>query len=58
VLCRLECVLEPTRDKVRSQYEAMEASDMDTIASVRWKNARFLYDVHKFTDGKPETKAP
>ena len=33
VLRRLECVLEPTRDKVRIQYEAMKASgvDMDLI---------------------------
>lgn len=33
VLRRLECVLEPTRDKVRSQYQAMQASgvDMDLI---------------------------
>ena len=33
VLRRLECVLEPTRDKVRSQFLAMQASgvDMDLI---------------------------
>ena len=33
VLRRLECVLEPTRDKVRSQYQTMKASgvDMDLI---------------------------
>lgn len=49
VLRRLECVLEPTRDKVRSQYEAMKASgvDMDLILPAT-ANATF-YNVSQFS---------
>jgi type I restriction enzyme M protein len=48
VLRRLECVLEPTRDKVRSQFLAMQASgvDMDLILPAT-AGANF-YNVSQF----------
>ncbi|WP_417779585.1 type I restriction-modification system subunit M [Stutzerimonas xanthomarina] len=49
LLRRLECVLEPTRDKVRSQYLAINASgvDMDLILPAT-ANATF-YNVSQFS---------
>ncbi|MCY1399187.1 type I restriction-modification system, M subunit [compost metagenome] len=60
VLRRLECVLEPTREKVRAQFEAMKASgvDMDLILPAT-AGAKF-YNVSKFsldTIGSTSTRA-
>ncbi len=40
LLRRLKCVLEPTRDKVRSQYESLKASGVDMDQAK--KNSRYL----------------
>lgn len=48
------------RDALRDYctvFEGIEASEADTIASRWWDNARQIYDLHKFCDGRPEKKA-
>nr|WP_137888390.1 class I SAM-dependent DNA methyltransferase [Pseudomonas sp. 2FE] len=48
VLRRLECVLEPTRDKVRSQYEAMKASGVDMDLILPSTAGATFYNVSQF----------
>lgn len=49
VLRRLECVLEPTRDKVRSQYEAMKASGLDMDLILPTTAGATFYNVSQFS---------
>ncbi|MDH4557808.1 SAM-dependent DNA methyltransferase [Pseudomonas sp. BN417] len=49
VLRRLECVLEPTRDKVRSQYEAMKASGVDMDLILPSTAGATFYNVSQFS---------
>lgn len=49
VLRRLECVLEPTRDKVRSQYEAMKASGVDMDLILPTTAGATFYNVSQFS---------
>nr|WP_057387784.1 class I SAM-dependent DNA methyltransferase [Pseudomonas aeruginosa] len=51
VLRRLECVLEPTRDKVRSQYEAMKASGVDMDLILPSTAGATFYNVSQFSLG-------
>lgn len=48
VLRRLECVLEPTRDKVRSQYQAMQASGVDMDLILPATAGATFYNVSRF----------
>ncbi|SPO67119.1 class I SAM-dependent DNA methyltransferase [Pseudomonas sp. JV241A] len=49
VLRRLECVLEPTRGKVRSQYEAMKASGVDMDLILPTTAGVTFYNVSQFS---------
>lgn len=49
VLRRLECVLEPTRDKVRGQFEAMKASGVDMDLILPASAAATFYNVSQFS---------
>ncbi|MBU4628423.1 SAM-dependent DNA methyltransferase [Pseudomonas sp. BF61] len=49
VLRRLECVLEPTRDKVRGQFEAMKASGVDMDLVLPASAAATFYNVSQFS---------
>ncbi|MFC4862332.1 type I restriction-modification system subunit M [Pseudomonas sp. MAHUQ-62] len=49
LLRRLECVLEPTRDKVRSQYEAMKASGVDMDLILPATAGATFYNVSQFS---------
>ena len=49
VLRRLECVLEPTRDKVRSQYEAMKTSGVDMDLILPTTAGATFYNVSQFS---------
>ncbi|KWV80496.1 Type I restriction enzyme EcoKI M protein [Pseudomonas fluorescens] len=48
VLRRLECVLEPTRDKVRSQYQSMQASGVDMDLILPAAAGATFYNVSQF----------
>lgn len=48
VLRRLECVLEPTRDKVRSQFLAMQASGVDMDLILPATAGATFYNVSQF----------
>ncbi|MGV8864441.1 MAG: type I restriction-modification system subunit M [Pseudomonas sp.] len=48
VLRRLECVLEPTRDKVRSQYQTMQASGVDMDLILPATAGATFYNVSRF----------
>ncbi len=48
VLRRLECVLEPTRDKVRSQYDAMKVSGVDMDLILPSTAGASFYNVSQF----------
>ena len=48
VLRRLECVLEPTRDKVRSQFLAMQASGVDMSLILPATAGATFYNVSQF----------
>ena len=48
VLRRLECVLEPTRDKVRNQYQAMQASGVDMDLILPTTAGATFYNVSQF----------
>lgn len=48
VLRRLECVLEPTRDKVRGQYQAMQASGVDMDLILPATAGATFYNVSRF----------
>lgn len=49
VLRRLECVLEPTRDKVRSQHEVMRASRVDMDLILPSTAGATFYNVSQFS---------
>jgi type I restriction enzyme M protein len=49
VLRRLECVLEPTRDKVRSQYQTMKASGVDMDLILPATAGATFYNVSQFS---------
>ncbi|MER2297987.1 MAG: class I SAM-dependent DNA methyltransferase [Pseudomonas sp.] len=49
VLRRLECVLEPTRGKVRSQYGAMKASGVDMDLILPTTAGATFYNVSQFS---------
>lgn len=49
VLRRLECVLEPSRGKVRSQYEAMKASGVDMDLILPTTAGATFYNVSQFS---------
>ena len=49
VLRRLECVLEPTRDKVRSQYQALQASGVDMDLILPATAGATFYNVSQFS---------
>lgn len=51
LLRRLECVLEPTRDKVRSQYESMRASGVDMDLILPTTAGATFYNVSQFSLG-------
>jgi type I restriction enzyme M protein len=51
VLRRLECVLEPTRDKVRSQFESMKASGVDMDLILPASAGATFYNVSQFSLG-------
>jgi len=51
LLRRLECVLEPTRDKVRSQYESMKASGVDMDLILPTSAGATFYNVSQFSLG-------
>ena len=51
VLRRLECVLEPTRDKVRGQFEAMKASGVDMDLILPASAGATFYNVSQFSLG-------
>ncbi|SDN39067.1 type I restriction enzyme M protein [Pseudomonas arsenicoxydans] len=51
VLRRLECVLEPTRDKVRSQYQSMQASGVDMDLILPATASATFYNVSQFALG-------
>ena len=51
LLRRLECVLEPTRDKVRSQYESMKASGVDMDLILPTTAGATFYNVSQFSLG-------
>lgn len=49
VLRRLECVLEPTRDAVRSQYEALKASGVDLDLLLPGTAGATFYNISQFS---------
>lgn len=49
LLRRLECVLEPTRDKVCSQYESMKASGVDMNLILPTTAGATFYNVSQFS---------
>ena len=49
LLRRLECVLEPTRDKMRSQYESMKASGVDMDLILPTTAGATFYNVSQFS---------
>jgi len=49
LLRRLECVLEPTRDKVRSQYVSMKASGVDMDLILPTTAGATFYNVSQFS---------
>lgn len=49
LLRRLECVLEPTRNKVRSQYESMKASGVDMDLILPTTAGATFYNVSQFS---------
>lgn len=49
LLRRLECVLEPTRDKVRSQYESLKASGVDMDLILPTTAGATFYNVSQFS---------
>lgn len=49
VLRRLECVLEPTRDKVRSQYETLKSTGMDLDLILPGTAGASFYNVSQFS---------
>ncbi|APC70724.1 MULTISPECIES: type I restriction-modification system subunit M [Pseudomonas] len=51
LLRRLECVLEPTRDKVRSRYQAMKASGVDMDLILPTTAGATFYNVSQFSLG-------
>ncbi|HBP5563409.1 class I SAM-dependent DNA methyltransferase [Pseudomonas aeruginosa] len=51
LLRRLECVLEPTRDKVRNQYQAMKASGVDMDLILPTTAGATFYNVSQFSLG-------
>lgn len=51
VLRRLECVLESTRDKVRSQYQSMQASGVDMDLILPATAGATFYNVSQFALG-------
>lgn len=51
LLRRLECVLEPTRDKVRSQYKSMKASGVDMDLILPTTAGATFYNVSQFSLG-------
>jgi type I restriction enzyme M protein len=51
VLRRLECVLEPTRDKVRNQFESMKASGVDMDLILPASAGATFYNVSQFSLG-------
>ncbi|EMO4459452.1 TPA: N-6 DNA methylase [Pseudomonas aeruginosa] len=51
LLRRLECVLEPTRDKVRSQYQSMKASGVDMDLILPNTAGATFYNVSQFSLG-------
>lgn len=51
VLRRLECVLEPARDKVRSQFQAMQASGVDMDLILPATAGATFYNVSQFALG-------
>ncbi|MDU0622494.1 class I SAM-dependent DNA methyltransferase [Pseudomonas aeruginosa] len=60
LLRRLECVLEPTRDKVRNQYQAMKASGVDMDLILPTTAGATFYNVSQFslgTVGSTSTRA-
>ncbi|MGG2040284.1 class I SAM-dependent DNA methyltransferase [Pseudomonas paraeruginosa] len=60
LLRRLECVLEPARDKVRNQYQAMKASGVDMDLILPTTAGATFYNVSQFslgTVGSTSTRA-
>lgn len=51
LLRRLECVLEPTRSKVRSQYESMKASGVDMDLILPTTAGATFYNISQFSLG-------
>ena len=51
LLRRLECVLEPNRDKVRNQYESMKASGVDMDLILPTTAGATFYNVSQFSLG-------
>jgi type I restriction enzyme M protein len=49
VLRRLECVLEPTRDKVRGQYQTLQASGVDLDLLLPASAGASFYNVSQFS---------
>lgn len=49
VLRRMECVLEPTREKVRAQYESMKASGVDMDLILPTTAGASFYNVSQFS---------
>lgn len=49
LLRRLECVLEPTREKVRSQYESLKASGVDMDLILPTTAGATFYNVSQFS---------
>ncbi|MEU6036049.1 class I SAM-dependent DNA methyltransferase [Actinomadura sp. NPDC047616] len=49
VLRRLECVLEPTRQKVRDRYEQLKDQDIDLDTFLRKASGRRFYNTSKYT---------
>ena len=49
VLRRLECVLEPTRDKVRGQYQTLQASGVDLDLLLPTSAGASFYNVSQFS---------
>jgi len=49
VLRRLECVLEPTRQKVRDRYEQLKDQDIDLDTFLRKASGHRFYNTSKYT---------
>ncbi|MFB6392270.1 N-6 DNA methylase [Polymorphospora lycopeni] len=49
VLRRLECVLQPTRDKVRETYQRFEGQDVDVARFLRRASGHSFYNVGTYT---------